>query len=56
MLCLSPLNLCVLLYLIVKTQKMVQALLCAQDWLKPNSRLDVDDYFEELQNLENGSV
>jgi len=35
---------------------MVQALMCAQDWLKPNTRIDMDDYFDELRDLENGNL
>ena len=35
---------------------MVQALICAQDWLKPNTRIDMDDYFDELRDLEIGSL
>ena len=36
-------------------EKMVQALICAQDWLRPSSRLDMDDYFDELRDLEKGN-
>ena len=43
-------------FVVFYCEKMVQALICAQDWIKPSSRLDIDDYFEELQNLENGNV
>ena len=35
---------------------MVQALICAEDWLKPNTRIDMDDYFDELWDLENGNL
>ena len=35
---------------------MVQALICAQDWLKLNTRIDMDDYFDELRKLENGNL
>ena len=35
---------------------MVQALICAPDWLKPSTKLDIDYYFEELQNLGKGNV
>ena len=35
---------------------MVQALICAQDWLRPSSRLDIEDYFEELRDLDKGIV
>jgi len=35
---------------------MVQALISAQDWLKPNTRIDMDDYFDELRDLENGNL
>ena len=38
------------------SEKMVQALICAQDWLSPSSRLDMDDYFEELRDLDKGNV
>ena len=37
-------------------EKMVQALICAQDWLGPSSRLDMDDYFEELRDLDKDNV
>jgi len=43
-------------FVLFNCEKMVQALICAQDWLKPSTRLDIDDYFEELQNLEKGNV
>ena len=43
-------------FIVFNCEKMVQALICAQDWLKPSSRLDIYDYFEELQNLENGNI
>ena len=35
---------------------MVQALICAQDWLRPNTRIDVNDYFDELRELEKGNA
>ena len=35
---------------------MVQALICAQDWLRPKTRIDVDDYFDELRDLEKGNA
>jgi len=35
---------------------MVQALICAQDWFKPNTKIDLDDYFDELRDLENGNL
>jgi len=35
---------------------MVQALICAQDWLRPNTRIDVNDYFDELRDLEKGNA
>ena len=38
------------------SEKMVQALICAQDWLRPSSRLDMDDYFDELRDLDKGNV
>jgi len=37
-------------------EKMVQALICAQDWLRPGSGLDMDGYFDELRNLDKGNV
>jgi len=43
-------------FVIFDCEKMIQALICAQDWLRPNTRLDIDDYFEELQNLEKCNV
>ena len=43
-------------FVVFNCEKMVQALICAQDWLKPSSRLDIDDYLEELQNFEKGNV
>jgi len=43
-------------FVVFNCEKMVQALIGAQDWLKPSSRLDIDDYFEELQNLEKSNV
>ena len=39
----------------IDCEKMVQALICAQDWLRPSSRLDMDDYFDELRDLEKGN-
>lgn len=32
------------------TPKTVQALICAQDWLRPSSRLNIEDYFDELRS------
>ena len=43
-------------FVVFNCEKMIQALICAQDWLKSSTRLDIDDYFEELQNLEKNSV
>ena len=37
-------------------EKMVQALICAQDWLRPSNRLDMDDYFDELRDLDKGII
>ena len=41
-------------FVLFDCEKMVQALICAQDWLRPSTRIDMDDYFDELQNLEKG--
>jgi len=32
-------------------EKMDQALIYAQDWLRPSTRLDMDDYFDDLGTL-----
>ena len=36
-------------------EKIIQALICAQDWLKPSTKLDMND-FDELQDLVKGNV
>ena len=41
-------------FVLFDCEKMVQALICAQDWLRPSTRIDMDDNFDELQNLEKG--
>ncbi|KAJ8441142.1 hypothetical protein Cgig2_006971 [Carnegiea gigantea] len=33
-------------------EKMVQAIICTQDWLRLSSRLHIDDYLGELQDLD----
>lgn len=33
--------------------KMVQALVCAQDWLKANIEVEIEETFEDLQAIEN---
>ena len=41
-------------FVLFDCEKMVKALICAQDWLIPGTRIDMDDYFDELQNLGKG--
>jgi len=43
-------------FVVFGCEKMVQALMCAQDWLRLSTRLDICYYFEELHNLEKGNV
>ena len=37
-------------------QMMVQALICAQDWLRSSNRFDMDDYFDELRDFDKPNV
>ena len=37
-------------------EKMVQAIIYAQGWLRPSNRLDMDDYLIELRDLDKGNV
>ena len=37
-------------------QKMAYAPICAQDWLKSNTRIDMNDYFDELRDLKDGNL